>query len=205
MIRFLLIRHASHDLLGRVLAGRMPGVHLNRQGRREALALRDHLRGASIDAIVTSPLERALETAGPIAEALGIEPEIEPALTEMSFGDWTGRTFEELERVPAWKAFNACRSTAPVPAGETMLQTQARAVHALERIRCARSQDVTVAVVSHGDVLRAIVAFHLGLPIDFLHRFEIEPASITTLHVADHGATLLRLNQPPALDPVTVP
>jgi probable phosphoglycerate mutase len=196
MTRFYLVRHASHDLLGRVLAGRMPGVHLNARGRREADWLRERFRSVAVDALITSPLERSLETAGPIAAALGLAPEIEPALGEMSFGEWTGRSFEELEEVPAWRAFNTCRSVTPVPGGETMLQTQVRAVAALERLR-ERHGDGSVVVVSHGDVLRAVVAHYLGLCIDLLRRFMIEPASITTLHVAPDGATLVRLNDSP--------
>jgi probable phosphomutase (TIGR03848 family) len=194
---FLLTRHASHDLLGRTLAGRMPGVHLNERGKREALWLRDRLEGERVEALYASPLERSRETAAPIAEVLGLVPQIEPAFSEMAFGEWTGRDFAELERVAAWKAFNACRTAAGVPGGETMLETQSRAVKALERLRACHG-DATVVVVSHVDVLRAVVAHYLGLSLDLLHRFEIEPASITTLRVADHGATLLRLNESPA-------
>lgn len=145
MTRFYLVRHASHDLLGRVLAGRMPGVHLNARGRREADWLRERFQSVPVDALVTSPLERSLETAGPIATALGLAPEIEPALGEMSFGEWTGRSFEELEAVPAWRAFNTCRSVTPVPGGETMLQTQVRAVAALERQRERHSNGAVLA------------------------------------------------------------
>jgi probable phosphomutase (TIGR03848 family) len=194
---FLLVRHASHDLLGRTLAGRMPGVHLNERGRREALWLRDRLQGERVEALYASPLERSRETAAPIAEALGLIPQIEPAFSEMAFGEWTGRDFADLERIAAWKAFNACRTAAGVPGGETMLETQSRAVKALERLRECHGGS-TVVVVSHGDVIRAAVAHYLGLSLDLLHRFEIEPASITTLRVADHGATLLRLNESPA-------
>ncbi|HYJ32744.1 MAG TPA: histidine phosphatase family protein [Candidatus Binatia bacterium] len=200
MTCFYLVRHASHDLLGRVLAGRMPGVHLNARGRQETDWLRERFRSVPVDAIVTSPLERSLETADPIASALGLVPQIEPALLEMAFGEWTGRSFEELEKVPGWRAFNTCRSVTPVPGGETMLQTQVRAVAALERLR-ERHADGNVLVVSHGDVFRAVVAHYLGLCLDLLQRFMIEPASITTLHVAGHGATLVRLNDsPPAFE-----
>jgi len=197
MTEFLLVRHASHDLLGRVLAGRMPGVHLNEQGRREARWLRDRLAETPIETIAASPLERSLETVEPIATALGRLPQVEPELGEMAFGEWTGRSFEELESVSAWKVFNACRSAAPVPGGETMLQVQTRAVCALERLR-ERDPESTVLVVSHGDVLRAMIAHYLGLSLDLLHRFEIAPASITTLRVTPHGATLIRLNELPA-------
>lgn len=178
----------------------MPGVHLNARGRREAAWLRDRLVQAVMcpDALVASPLERSLETAAPIGAGLGLTPQIEPALGEMAFGEWTGRSFEELERVPAWKAFNVCRSAARVPGGETMLETQARAVAALERLRECYG-DATLAIVSHGDVLRAVVAHYLGLSIDLLQRFEIEPASITTLDVSPHGARLIRLNECPEL------
>jgi len=196
MTRFLLVRHASHDLLGHVLAGRTPGVHLNAAGLRQVAWLRERLAGVGAKALVTSPLERSVETATPIADALGLIPKIEPALVEMDFGAWTGRTFEELALDPAWKAFNTHRSAAVVPGGETMLETQSRSVAVLERLhRCFG--DATLVVVSHGDVIRAAVAHYLGLSLDLLPRFEVEPASITTLTRSVRGARLVRLNECP--------
>lgn len=201
MTTLFLVRHGSHDLLGRTLAGRMPGVRLNARGRAEARALGERFAGTAVDELVTGPLQRSVETAAPIAESTGLEPRIDPALDEMDFGAWTGHLFSDLEAVPAWKAFNSCRSVTPVPGGETMLAAQARAVHGLERVRM-RHPEGAVVVVSHGDVLRAAIAYYLGLSLDLLHRFEIDPASVTTLRVEPRGAVLLRMNDCAAASPM---
>jgi probable phosphomutase (TIGR03848 family) len=200
MTRFLLIRHASHDLLGRTLTGWMPGVHLNARGRAEAAALAERLASAPIAAIATSPLERARETAEAIAAPLMLVPEVCEGLGEIDFGDWTGLGFAELEGLAAWKAFNASHAAVRPPGGESRVAVQARVVGALEDLR-ARHPDATVAVVSHGDVIKAAIAAFIGVSLDLLQRFEIEPASVSVLEVADRHASLRSLNAAPSFPP----
>ncbi len=190
----LLVRHGDTDALGVRLSGRSPGVHLNAHGQAQAGRLPARLRGHAIAAVYAGPLERALETARPLADAHGLHVQEDAALTEVDFGEWTGRTFDELAAVPEWTWFNTHRSRAPVPDGETPLQVQARIVRALDAL-AARHRGDTIAVVSHADVIRAAVMLYAGAPLDFIHRFTIDPASITTILIGDAGPTLLSVNE----------
>ena len=193
MTTFLLIRHAACDPVGQSIAGWEPGIHLNEQGRAQGERLAARLAGAPIAAVYTSPLERARETAAPIAARLGLEVEVDVGLGEVQFGEWTGRTLEELSAVPEWRRFNSFRSGTRVPGGELLLEVQARAVAVLDRLRMRHSGE-TVALVSHGDVLKAVLGYYAGIPIDLLERLEIDPASVSVVAVHDWGARLLRLN-----------
>ncbi len=176
MTVFHLVRHAEHGLLGRTLTGRMPGVGLNDNGRAQAGRLAAGLAGQRITAVRCSPQQRAQETAGPIAAALGVAAHTDPGWDEVDFGAWSGRDFADLQRDPAWHAWNGFRSTAPTPGGETMLAVQSRAVAALASQQAA-DPDGEVVVVSHLDVLRAMLAHALGMPLDLMFRIELAPAS----------------------------
>src|SRR4051812_36370539 len=131
----LLIRHAATAAPGVRLVPRLPGVRLNAEGRAQTAALRARLRDEPLDAIYTSPLERAVETARPLADARGIDVEAVEELNEFDFGDWTGRTFADLARLPEWHRFNTTRLSAPVPNGETAAELQLRIVAALDGLR----------------------------------------------------------------------
>lgn len=187
MTVFHLVRHAEHDLLGRVLTGRMPGVSLNERGRDRAQSLARHFAGRAVAAVVSSPLERAQETAGPIAAALGLEVMTEAGLDEIDFGDWTGMAFEALQGAPGWQAWNQFRGTAPTPGGETMLEALARALRCLARWREA-VPDGEVVAVGHQDVLRAVLAHHLGMPPDLMQRIELGAGSCSVLRVFEDGS-----------------
>lgn len=178
------MRHAAHDLLGRVLTGRMPGVSLNEAGRAQALRLAGHFAGRPIVAVVSSPLERAQETAAPIAAALGLEVVVNPGLHEIDFGDWTGASFGALQGMAGWDAWNRFRSMAPTPGGETMLQALARALDAIACI-CRAYPAGEVVLVSHQDVLKAVLAHCVGAPLDLLHRIELAPASRSVVRIDD--------------------
>lgn len=186
MTVFHLVRHAAHGLLGRVLTGRMPGVPLDEHGRDQALLLARHFSGCPIKAVVSSPLERARGTAQPIAAALGLDVTTDAGLHEIDFGDWTGMAFELLEGSPAWQAWNQFRGTAVPPGGETMAEVLARALRTLSRLRRAYPDGETV-LVSHQDVLKALLAHSLGAPLDLMHRIELAPASRSVLRVFDDG------------------
>lgn len=173
-MRLLLIRHAHHDYIGKAIAGWLPGVSLSEFGRRQAAALPKRLDRAQISAIYSSPLERALETAAPLAAALGLEVEIRDGLREMNFGEFTGQTMVELDRTPVWHRFNLSRSNTRAPGGELMLETQARMVAELERIRYENHGGVA-AVFSHGEAIRAAVMHYAGIPLDLYERIEIYP------------------------------
>ncbi len=193
MTTFLLIRHGENDFVGKRLVSWMPGVHLNARGREQAARLADRLAGLPVNAIYSSPLERARETAAPTATRLGLEVVICDALGEVRFGDWTGREVASLEQDPLWQRFNAQRSMVRIPGGEMMLEVQTRVVEALESIR-AQHPDGLVAVFTHGDAIRGALCHYLGLPLDLLQRIEAGTASISTVRVADWGVQVLRIN-----------
>jgi probable phosphoglycerate mutase len=191
---FHLVRHAAHDRVGTILCGRIPGVHLGALGRAQAERLAARFANENVAGIHTSPLERAVETAEPIAAHLGQPLEICQDIAEIDFGAWSGTSFEALAQDPRWASWNNARSTSRPPYGETMLEAQVRIVGVMEQLR-GRYTDRTVILVSHSDVIKAALLYHLGLPIDAYARFEVEPASISTLVVGDWGSKVLRLNE----------
>ena len=199
MTTLWLVRHGAHDRLGRFLDGRNPGIHLSEAGRAQADRVAARLADEPVAAVHASPLARARETAAPIAARHGLEPKVEPALEELDFGDWSGMTFEALEPREDWRRWNAARSLAPTPGGDTMRAAQTRALDFIDRCRAA-APDATVVLVGHADPLKAIVAYALGLSLDDLPRFEIAPASLSRIVVEPWGARLVTLNELVTLD-----
>ena len=193
MSTLALIRHAAHDDLGHRIVGRAPGVHLSPEGVRQATALAGQLGDDLIGALYSSPLERAIETAVPIAERLALDLAVAEELNELDFGSWTGRELAELDRIEAWRQFNRFRSSARIPGGETMVEVQARFLRLVERL-CADHAGGTVALVSHGDVIRAALAHYLGVHLDLLLRIEISPASLSVVRLSPWGARVLLVN-----------
>lgn len=189
-----LLRHAAHARVSSTLCGRMPGVSLGEQGRQQARALAERLSGEAIEAVYSSPLERARETAGPIAQRLGLSPFVSEAVSEIDFGAWTGRDFAALEGGPDWIRWNAERGTARPPGGESMAEAQARALGGIEAMRAAHPGG-SIAVVSHCDVIKAVLAGFLGLSLDGIGRFEILPASVSALALWPGGGKVLSMNE----------
>lgn len=193
MTRLLLIRHAHHEAIGRYLAGQAAGLHLSEEGRRQVGELVAALHDVPLAAVVSSPLERTRETAEPIARDHGLGLVVVDGLIEYGVGAWTGRTFAGLDGVAEWRRFNALRSLTRPPDGELMLEVQARAMAAILEL-CERYPSGTVAVVFHGDVIRAVLLYLLGMPIDFLHRLEISPARISIAELDVSGVRVLQVN-----------
>lgn len=194
MAVFFLIRHGAHDLLDRVLCGRMTGVPLNANGREQAERVGRRLSKERIDLLQSSPLERARETAAPLSRHTGAPLQIASALTEIDLGEWTGRSFEDLKTDAVWHRWNEARHVARAPAGESMLEVQQRVISHLDGVR-AEHPDGRVALVSHSDVLRSVILYYLGMSLDEFGRIEISPASISTLVVEHWGAKILALNE----------
>ncbi len=190
----LLIRHGLTDY---TTVHRMPGwtlgIHLNDEGRAQAAALARRLAGVKLAAIYASPLERAVETAGPLAEARGLTIQVRRDLGELHPGDWTGRTAKELEGEELWPIIHAYPSGVRLPGGESFLGCQARLVAGLDAIRSAHPGQ-TVAVVSHADPIKLAVAYYLGLPLDLFQRLSISPASVTVVAFQRMGPRLVCLN-----------
>lgn len=189
----LLIRHAVHVDLDQRLSGRRPQVALSEAGRTQAAALGRALAERDIARVECSPLERTRDTADAITQASAL-PAATPveALVEIDMGDWTGRAFDSFGDDPDWRAWNEQRGTARIPGGETMVEAQGRVVH---HLAAAATGGGTVAMVTHGDMIRGAVAHVLGLPLDHLLRFDVDPASVTTLAWGDWGARLMTLNE----------
>ena len=193
MLTLFLIRHASHGLLDQVLAGRTPGVGLSEVGRREAEALARHLADRRIVRVLASPLERTRETAAVLAARLGCDVEVADEINEIDCGDWTGAAFPVLAADPRWQTWNAARAEAGTPNGETMRAVQARAMSLVERL--ADTGETSIALVSHSDVIKAIVCAVLGVSLDRHDAFAIDPASVTTLRFWGQVGRLVRMNE----------
>lgn len=193
--QILLIRHAAHGHLGAVLSGRLPELPLSDEGRAQAARLAERLAAERLAAIQASPVQRAQETAAILAGGHdGLAVETVAALDEVDFGEWQGRAFAELAGDPRWRAWNAARGSAGAPGGETMAAAQARAwdhVAAAARTHAG----ATLAMISHCDVIRAVIGRVLGLALDRLLAFEIDPASVSRIEVGEWGARLLNLNE----------
>jgi len=195
MPTILFIRHGENDYVkkGR-LAGRQPGVHLNEKGRAQAEALAKTLAKAPIKAVYSSPLERTLETAEPIARALGLEVVRRPGLIEVDFGNWQNRTLKQLRQRKLWRTVQAAPSLARFPGGETFAEAQGRIVREVERLCSQHKPKDLIACVSHSDAIKLAVAHYLGLPLDLFQRLTIFPASITTLRIDEARARVICLN-----------
>jgi broad specificity phosphatase PhoE len=193
MTTFFLIRHASCAGLGETLWGRTPGVCLNERGKLQAERLVERLRGIALEAIYSSPLERAMRTAETIARAMNREVNENPAFNEIDFGDWSGKSFDDLSRDERWRRFNESRSTNRIPGGESFLEVQTRVVTELEQLS-AKHGDARVGIVSHADVIKAAVAYFAATPLDLLHRIEISPCSVSVITLDNGNATLLTIN-----------
>jgi probable phosphomutase (TIGR03848 family) len=198
----LLMRHGENNFVktGK-MAGRIPGVHLNERGQKQAQALGEALLGVPIKAVYASPLERAMETATPIAESHKLKIVQEPDLMDTDIGKWQGRSWKLLALKKEWKIVQHAPSRFRFPEGESFPECQLRIVNVLERIvqTHKKPQDV-VAVVFHADPIKLAVAHFLGMSLDHFQRLGCDTGSVTALHVNEMGAHLLKLNQRPPFD-----
>lgn len=195
MTRLLLVRHGHHDWVGRGIAGRLPDVHLSTAGLREAESLVARLQAEPLAAIYSSPQPRARETAAPLAGVRGLAVQIAPEFDEIDFGEWQGLSFEELDQQhrDAWQHWVERRGTSTPPGGEPFAGVPRRVLLGIERV-CSEQAQGTVAVFSHGDVIKVAVAEHLGISLDDLERFDIAPTSITVFERGAGWAQLKLLN-----------
>jgi probable phosphoglycerate mutase len=190
---FILVRHASFEDMHKTLAGTTPGIRLNAQGRAEAARLAVAMAETRIDAIYSSPLDRAMETAQTIADLAGLTPRLSEPFGEIPFGEWSGRTLDELSSSSAWRRFNSFRSGTPTASGQLIIEVQARVAAELDRLNREHA-DQRVCVVSHADVIKLALAYYAGVPIDLLHRVEIHPASVSILQLHSYGAQIRCIN-----------
>jgi probable phosphoglycerate mutase len=192
---FLLIRHGENDYVkkGR-LPGRKPGVHLNENGRSQALALAEKLKDAPVKAVYSSPLDRAMETAQPIATLLNQEVIPREGLLETEVGEWQDKSLKGLRRLKAWRNVQFAPSRFRFPGGEGFIDTQERIRHEIDALCIKHDPKDLIVCVSHADPIKLAIAYYLGLPLDLFQRLHVSPASISALMVSDHGSSLLNLN-----------
>jgi probable phosphomutase (TIGR03848 family) len=192
----VLVRHGLTHLTGPVLAGWTPGLHLDERGRAQAERVAARLRPLSFDALVTSPLDRCLDTVGAIAEGRDQQPVVEDRIGECRYGDWTGRPIAELVKEPLWKVVQQHPSAAvfPGPEGEPLRETQSRALAAVRDWNARLGADATWLACSHGDVIKAIVADAMGLHLDLFQRIVIDPCSVTVIRYTETRPFVVRVN-----------
>ena len=190
----LLVRHGQTATTGRVLPGRAPGLHLSDDGRRQAEAAAQRIAKLKrVAAVYASPLERARETAMPIARARSLALRIERGLLELDVGSWTGSRLDRLSKRPEWTTVQRDPSGFPFPEGESFVEMQARVTAALARMVEHHRGGVVVAV-SHADPIKAALAHALGMHLDLFQRLTIAPGSITTIVYGAGGPTVLGVN-----------
>ncbi|WP_242895162.1 histidine phosphatase family protein [Actinomadura litoris] len=203
MTTLLLVRHGLTTMTGPLLAGWTPGVHLDERGRAQVAALAARLEPVPLAAVVSSPLERCVETAEAVAAGRpgpAGKVETDERLGEVRYGDWTGRPLKELAEEPLWRVVQTHPSAVRFPgeAGEAMADAQHRAVAAVRewnaRIAAEHGEDAVYAMCSHGDIIKAVVADALGLHLDQFQRIQADPASLTAIRYTELRPFVVRVN-----------
>lgn len=188
-----LVRHGTTPTTGKVLPGRARGLHLAQAGKDEAEKVGEAFRDLDVAAVYASPLERARETAAPIAKVLGRRVVVEKGLVECDFGDWTGADLARLRKLPEWKGVQRTPSLFRFPKGESFAEMQARIQETLRSL-CQRHEGETVVAVSHADCIKAALASALGVPLDLFQRIVIGPCSSSVVAYSVEGPMVLSMN-----------
>jgi probable phosphoglycerate mutase len=190
----LLVRHGQTPTTGKLLPGRAPGLHLADVGREQAQRAAERIAAlTTVDAVYASPLERARETAAPIAAARGIKVQIDKGLLECDFGDWTGAELKKLMKLPEWGTVQRAPSTFRFPNGESFTEMQTRMVSAIDRLR-AKHEGGVIVLVSHADPIKAAVAHAMGTHIDLFQRIVIGTCSVSAIAYGMGAPIVLTVN-----------
>jgi len=223
MALVLIVRHGLTSSTGKALTGWLPGISLDDRGQAQAAALAARLARVPLAAIVSSPLERCVQTASIIAAGRGasaapgaglaekaggngqvaggtdaerIGVQLDERLGECRYGDWTGQPLRKLARDPLWRVVQAHPSAVrfPGPAGESMTGMQQRAVAAVRDWNASLGKDAVYVVCSHGDVIKAILADALGMHLDMSQRIQVDPCSLSVIRYTTLRPFVLRMN-----------
>jgi broad specificity phosphatase PhoE len=197
MNTFIFVRHGQSTAV-EYIAGRT-AVTLSEKGKKEAEVTAKMLSGIQIDHLISSPLQRTRETAGYISRACNLEPEIMDDFIEVEFGEWTGQSFVDLKSVNSWNHWNSFRSGVVPPNGESLLSVQERMVKGIQKLQ-QKYPDKTIAVVSHGDPIRTVFLYYLGMPIDMVLRIKINTASVSILRIYENTAAVMCYNYTPDIN-----
>ncbi|NLL12428.1 MAG: phosphoglycerate mutase [Fibrobacter sp.] len=192
MTTFVLVRHGHCDPVGKYIAGRKSGIKLSETGKKQVRKLVSRFNEIKIEAIYSSPLERAIETASPLAENKRLKVNVVEELLEIDYGNWTGKSFEELSAEPLWRLYNTYRGRVRIPGGEMIPEVVSRMSALIEKLR--RIYQGTVVLVSHGDPIKSAIAHYIGVPLDFIMRLDVQPSSVSILSIDDYEARLMTLN-----------
>ena len=197
MTTIFLVRHGVTPHTGHKLSGWMPGIHLSDEGRAEAEAAAEQLASVDFKAIYSSPIDRCRETAEIVAAPHKLRVVQDDALGEVEYGNWTNRSLKSLMRTKLWTTVQRWPSAMRFPDGESLRDVQVRAVDYLEEIRAEHPKH-KVCCVSHGDVIKLLLAHYLGVHIDLYQRIVVGPASISVISLTEYGPHILTMNQMPA-------
>jgi|APSaa5957512622_1039677.scaffolds.fasta_scaffold01343_7 probable phosphoglycerate mutase len=196
MTTILLIRHGENEYVAKGrLAGRLPGVHLNEKGKKQAQTLAKVLGNAPIKAIYSSPLERCIETAQPLADARKLDILPRDGLLEIDFGSWQDKTLKSLRRRKLWKTVQGNPSRMEFPDGETFVNAQMRVTQEMEMLSKMHGPKEMIACFAHSDIIRLAVAYFIGTPLDLFQRIAVSPASISTIYLGEMGVRVFNVNQ----------
>jgi probable phosphoglycerate mutase len=207
MKRIILVRHGQNSMVGKRLAGWLPDVHLNEAGQAQATALAERLapEKGKIHALYSSPVDRTMETARPLAEVLDLDIQTLEGVGEVRYGEWEGQSIEELAKLDEWKVVQAFPSAMQFPGGERMRDVQMRAVVAIEEVASRLEKDQSAIIVSHADVIKAVTAHYAGIHYDLFQRLVISPTSLTIIGLTPYAPRILCVNDtahvPPGEDP----
>jgi probable phosphomutase (TIGR03848 family) len=192
----LLVRHGLTKMTGPVLAGRTPGVHLDERGEKQASAVAERIAVLPLAAIVTSPLERCVETAEVIRAAQQGEPawEVDERLIECGYGDWTGKAIKDLAKDPLWKVVQSQPSAVRFPGGEGLAEMANRAVAAVRDWDARLGDNAVWVACTHGDIIKAVVADALGLHLDQYQRIVPDPCSVSVIRYTQTRPYVIRVN-----------
>jgi len=193
---FYLVRHGVTSHTGHRLSGRMPDIHLSDAGRGEAEVAATSLVKVRLKSIYSSPIDRCIETARTIADKHGLPVRTRKDLAEVEYGTWTNKSLKTVARTKLWSSVQKWPAGTRFPEGESFVEIQSRGVAVLEDLRTRHPKD-RICVVSHGDVIRLVMAHYMGIHLDLFQRILITPASISVLSVTDSGPVVLTLNAPP--------
>jgi probable phosphoglycerate mutase len=193
---FFLVRHAVTSHTGKKLTGWMEGVPLTDEGRQQAIAVAERLSDVAFDAIYSSPIDRTMQTAQAIASRHGLRVRTSRKIGEVEYGKWTDRPLKVLARTKLWTNVQRWPSAVRFPEGETLREVQTRAVDEIERLTAEHPKG-TVCCVSHGDVIKLIIAHYMGVHIDLFQRIVIAPASISVIALSERGPAILSVNASP--------